>query len=71
MFLFGVKKRKYPHIGDNMKSALDIAEELNKTRDKQLEAARQNRKDLEMVYKSRFETLCWVLGKEYASATVR
>lgn len=71
MFLFGIKKIKYPKLGVSMKSAEDVANELNNARDKQLEAARQGRKDLEVVYKSRFETLCWVLGKEYDSATVR
>lgn len=71
MFCNLLKKKpadKYPELGSKMKTAVEIASELTICRDKQLEAARQNRKDTELANKIRFEALVWVLGKEYASA---
>lgn len=58
------KQPKYPNLGATMKSAEDIAKELNLARDKQMEAMRQKRADIEIVYKSRYEALMWVLGKD-------
>jgi hypothetical protein len=44
---------------------------MNLARDKQMEAERQKRPDVAVIQKTRFEALLWVLGKEYASATIR
>lgn len=72
MFRFGLKKKaEHPVAKSTMKTEEEVTKELNLTRDKQMEAGRQGRKDLEAIHKARFEALLWVLGKEYASATVR
>jgi hypothetical protein len=66
-----IKKRRYPHLGENMKTPLEIAEELNRAHGLQLEAERQKRHDIMVIQKARYETLLWVLGKDNASTTIR
>jgi hypothetical protein len=65
------RKHKYPHIGDTMKTAMEVAEEMNVAKGRQLEAERQNRSDIAILQKTRFEALLWVLGKDYATPTIR
>jgi len=69
--MFKKESNKYPDLGSKMKTAEEVAAEMIVARDKQLEAGRQNRPDLAAIHKTRFEALVWVLGKDYASATVR
>jgi hypothetical protein len=71
MFRFKLRKKGYPNLGTTMKTAEEIAKEMNLARDKQMEAERQKRPDVAVIQKTRFEALLWVLGKEYASATIR
>lgn len=71
MFRFRIKKPTYPNLGSTMKTSEEVAAEMKVARDKQMEAGRQGRKDIEAIQKSRFEALLWVLGKDYASAQVR
>ena len=61
------RERKYPDLGKTMRSALEIAEELNRAREKQMEAERQKRPDIAVIQKARYEALMWALGKDATS----
>lgn len=78
MFLHSLTKKLFPkslvvkkEFAPTMKSAVEIATEMNIARDKQMEAERMKRPDLAIIQKTKFETLLWVLGKDYATASVR